>query len=69
MIKPLSMMAIALALGACVQNQPPPATSGPCLGRLREALAAFIAGKPVPAPGGEAFGCPLPEVSKKPRVE
>lgn len=29
MIKPLSMMAIALALGACVQNQPPPATSGP----------------------------------------
>ena len=36
---------------------------------LREALAAFIAGKPVPAPGGEAFGCPLPEVSKKPCVE
>ncbi len=29
MIKPVSMMAITLALGACVQNQPPPVTSGP----------------------------------------
>lgn len=36
---------------------------------LRNALAAFIAGKPVPAPGGEAFGCPLPEVSKNLRKE
>lgn len=32
---------------------------------LRVALAAFIDGKPVPVPGGEPFGCPLPEPSKK----
>lgn len=29
MIKPGSMMAIAVMLGACVQNQPPPVTGGP----------------------------------------
>lgn len=28
---------------------------------LRDALAAFIEGRPVPAPGGEPFGCPLPQ--------
>lgn len=55
MIKPVSMMAIALALGACVQNQPPPVTSGPMdpnsstdftLALTPESLSGCIAGDP-----------------------
>ena len=55
MIKSISTMAIALALGACVQNQPPPVTSGPMapnsstgftLALTPESLSGCIAGDP-----------------------
>lgn len=36
---------------------------------LRDALAAFIDGKPVPPPSGEPFGCPLPQPPESFRKE